>query len=89
MAEFPSSRPVMEMDAVATLRAEGYPIKQRISINRYRGWFNAGRLTRGVKPVLESRRYDDLGDVIHNKTGKPIKENTGWQTRLGRLRSEG
>lgn len=86
--EFPNLSTVTEMAAVEALQAQGIRVKKRISINRYRGWYNRGNMTRGVVPKPQSRRYDSSGRMVHKKTGKPLKQEDGaWLTRRGsRLR---
>lgn len=47
-----------------------------VTVNYYRSLYNKGRLTRGIVPKHQSRRYGDSGNLVHPKTGKAYDART-------------
>jgi hypothetical protein len=43
------------------------------TVNKYRNLYNAGRLTRGIPPTVQSKRYSITGEVLNGRTGNPLK----------------
>lgn len=48
----------------------------RKSVNFYRILYNCGRFTQGVRPKVQSNRYDDKGEIIPNRKYKKEKKKT-------------
>jgi hypothetical protein len=44
-----------------------------LTVNYWRCFYNRGQLSPGIdKPKMPSRRYDEHGNVVNSRTGKPL-----------------
>lgn len=71
-------------------RKTGIGKGKRYSVNVYRGYYNSGKLTGGIPPIVPSFRYSKDGVPVDRRTGRRVldkDEITFYKNQQKRLRS--
>lgn len=69
LLEFPiEDQPERTQSALRKLGAVGE--KGSVTVNYYRNLYNKGKLTGGVRPEVQSQRYNLEGEIVNGRSGR-------------------